>query len=136
MTNNFNSNRIIPSLLVRDMQVTLNFYKKLGFTVTGCDGDESAASWAEVSRESIVLQFYIEAPVGTPDQPVFSGTLYIHTSGIKELAEQLGGMVEFVWGPEVMDYGMYEFAVLDPNGYYIAFAEPADSHDRDQNGKY
>jgi len=24
-----------------------------------------------------------------------------------------------------MDYGMREFAVQDPNGYFIAFAEPA-----------
>jgi len=24
-----------------------------------------------------------------------------------------------------MDYGMREFAIQDPNGYYLAFTEPA-----------
>jgi hypothetical protein len=42
-----------------------------------------------------------------------------------DLAEELHGKVAFAWGPEVMDYGMREFAVQDPNGYYLAFTEPA-----------
>jgi len=28
-------------------------------------------------------------------------------------------------GPEAMDYGMLEFAVQDPDGYFIAFTQPA-----------
>ena len=42
-----------------------------------------------------------------------------------QLDEEFRGKVDFAWGPEVMDYGMREFAVQDPNGYFIAFAEPA-----------
>jgi len=71
---NIHDNRIVPSLLVRDMNETLAFYEQLGFAVTGCDGDESNAGWAEVSRDSIVFQFYTEAPAGTPDEPVCSET--------------------------------------------------------------
>lgn len=35
------------------------------------------------------------------------------------------GTFPFALGPEVMDYGMREFAIQDPNGYYLAFTEPA-----------
>lgn len=41
------------------------------------------------------------------------------------LASELRGIVDFAWGPEVMDYRMREFAVQDPNGYYLAFTELA-----------
>jgi hypothetical protein len=44
---------------------------------------------------------------------------------VAALAEELRGKVELAWGPEVMDYGMNEFAVQDPSGYFIAFTEPA-----------
>jgi hypothetical protein len=33
--------------------------------------------------------------------------------------------MDFAWGPEVMEYGMREFGVRDPNGYFLAFTEPA-----------
>ena len=40
-------------------------------------------------------------------------------------AEEFRGKVVFAWGPEVMDCGMREFAIQDPDGYYLAFTEPA-----------
>jgi len=81
--------------------------------------------WAEVARGSIVLQFHTEPPHGTPTEPVCSGTFYVFLRSVTDLAEELRGKVDFAWGPEVMEYGMREFAVQDPNGYFIAFAEPA-----------
>jgi hypothetical protein len=53
---------------------------------------------------------------------VCSGTFYIFPENVTALADELQGKVEFAWGPEVMDYGMREFAIKDPNGYFIAFA--------------
>ena len=54
-----------------------------------------------------------------------SGTLYLYPDNVDALADELRGKVAFAWGPETMDYGMREFAVQDPNGYYIAFTESA-----------
>ncbi|MFQ5677217.1 MAG: hypothetical protein ACE5G1_15095 [bacterium] len=34
--------------------------------------------------------------------------------------------VEVLWGPEVFQYGMREFAIRDCNGYTLAFGEPTD----------
>ena len=107
------------------MPETLAFYRGLGFELQGCYPNQAAASWAEVRRDSVVLQFHTEPPHGTPPEPVCSGTFYIFPESVSRLAEELQGKVSFAWGPEVMDYGMREFAVQDPNGYFIAFAEPA-----------
>jgi hypothetical protein len=72
-----------------------------------------------------MFQFHTEAPMGTPREPICSGTFYVFPDNVTALAEEFRGKVDFAWGPEVMDYGMREFAVQDPNGYFIAFAEPA-----------
>lgn len=117
-------NRLVPALLVRNMEETLAFYKKLGFKLTACF-PMSKPTWAEVSRDSVTLQFHTEPPHGTPPTPVFSGTLYVFPESVAALAEEYREKVEFAWGPEVMEYGMREFAVQDPNGYFLAFSEPA-----------
>ena len=117
--------RLVPALLVRDMRETLAFYQKLGFVLTGCHPNHSRATWAEVKRDSVVLQFHTEPPDGTPPTPVCSGTFYIYADSVAGLAQELRGKVDFAWGPEAMDYGMREFAAQDPNGYLIAFTEPA-----------
>jgi hypothetical protein len=51
--------------------------------------------------------------------------LYFHPESVEALAAEWQGKVPFAWGPEVMDYGMREFGIRDPNGYYLAFTEPA-----------
>ena len=117
--------QLVPALLVRSISETVSFYQKLGFQLTGCYPDVASATWAEVKRDSVMFQFHTEAPMGTPREPICSGTLYVFPDNVTALAEEFRGKVDFAWGPEVMDYGMREFAVQDPNGYFIAFAEPA-----------
>jgi hypothetical protein len=107
------------------MAWTLRFYQRLGFEISGCHPNEAAPVWAEVKRDDVLIQFHTEPPQGTPDTPVFSGTLYLHPSDVSELAEEWRGKVDFAWGPEVMPYGMREFGIQDPSGYFLAFAEPA-----------
>ena len=117
--------RLVPALLVRDMSETLKFYRRLGFRLTGCHPAEADATWAEVQRDAVVFQFHTEPPGATPPTPVCSGTFYLFPQSVTLLADELRGKVEFAWGPEVMDYGAREFGVQDPNGYYLAFSEPA-----------
>ena len=117
--------KLVPALLVRNMGETLAFYKKVGFEMTGCYPNHSDPTWAEVQRDGVVFQFHTEPPHGTPPEPICSGTFYVFPENVAALAEELRGKVGFAWGPEVMDYGMREFAVQDPNGYFIAFTEGA-----------
>ena len=117
--------RLVPALLVRNMGETLAFYKKLGFELTRCHPHGPAPTWVEVKRDSVVFQFHTEPPSGTPLEPICSGTFYVFPENVSALAEEIRGELDFAWGPEVVDYGMREFAVQDPVGYFIAFTEPA-----------
>ncbi|MEM1249381.1 MAG: VOC family protein [Acidobacteriota bacterium] len=121
------SARVTPSLLVRDLEESLAFYALLGFHVTGRHPEGTQATWSEVQRDGAKLWLYTEPPRGTPAEPALSGTLYLHPDSVERLAEELDGKVPFAWGLGVMPYGMREFAVQDPNGYYVAFTEPASS---------
>jgi hypothetical protein len=106
------------------MDETLIFYRQLGFRLTGSHPDEANPTWAEVQRDSVTLQFHVDPPPGTPPTPVCSGTFYMFPANVMDLAEEFRSQVKLAWGPEVMDYGMREFGIQDPNGYYLAFAEP------------
>ena len=117
--------RLAPALLVKDMPESLAFYRSLGFEVTGCHPDEMCPDWAEVSRDGVVLQFHTQPPHGTPPEPAFSGTFYFYPEDVEALAAEFREKIAFVWGPEVMPYGMREFGLQDPDGYYLAFTEPA-----------
>lgn len=119
--------RVVPSLMVRDVGASLAFYTGvLAFEVCGRHEDEEGLAWAEVRREGIVLQL-MRGPIrGLPDEPVFTGTLYFFTESVDAVAEDVAGRAEIAWGPEVMPYGMRELAIRDPDGYLLAFSEPAD----------
>ena len=121
--------QLVPSLLVKDLDATVAFYKRLGLTLTGFFPTEGARTWSEVTRDGVALQFYTDPPHGTPTEPVCSGTLYAPTHDVLALAEEPRDVGPFVWGPEVMEYGWRKFAVQDPNGYYLACTEPVEDGD-------
>ena len=117
--------RVVPALLTQNRAETLAFYRKLGFTVSRALPNQEVATWLEVRRDNVVLQFHTDSPKGTPDVPACTGTFYFFPKSVLDLFEELRDKVEVLWGPEVMDYGMREFGIRDPNGYYLAFAKPA-----------
>lgn len=113
---------LVLSLLASDLDETQRFYETFGFCLSG-GGPQSG--WIEMTIGWARLQFYGEAPVGTPATPSLSGTIYLHVANIDALAKTLNAKFAFEWGPETMDYGMREFAVRDPSGYLVAFAASA-----------
>ena len=117
--------RLVPSLLIRDFEETHAFYESLGFATTSQHPEGGDPEWIEMSRDGVTLQFFADAPVGLPGAPMMSGTFYFYPESVMALAEEFRGKVEFLWGPEVMPYGMREFGICDPNGYLLAFTEPA-----------
>jgi len=118
--------RVVPSLLTSDMRRTIEFYvEKLGFTQTGYYPIESDPEWTELRRDDVAIHFYTESLYSTRSAPVCSGAFYFHPESVEAMADELRGKVPFAWGPEVKDYGMREFGIRDPNGYYLAFTEPA-----------
>ena len=118
--------RVLPCLLTTDMRRTLEFYvDQLGFTQTGYWPIESDPIRTEVRRDGVAIVFVSESLRDLGEVPTFSGALYLFPESVDRLADELRDKVPFEWGPEVTDYGTREFAIRDPNGYLLAFCEPA-----------
>src|SRR6185436_11733890 len=118
--------RVLPCLLVSDMQRSLDFYVGLmGFTQTGYYPIESEPIRTEVRRDDVAIILYTETIHAHDQRPAFTGALYVFPESIKKLADELRGRVPFAWGPEETDFGIREVAIRDPDGYTLVFAERA-----------
>ena len=118
--------RVLPCLLVADMRQSLEFYiEKLGFTQTGYFPIESAPVRTEVRRDDVAIILFTESLYAVGDSPAFTGALYIFPESVDRLANELRGNVKLEWEPHDTDFGTREFAVRDPNGYLLIFAERA-----------
>ncbi len=118
--------RVLPCLLVSDMRAALDFYTEvLGFTQTGYYPIASEPIRTEVRRDDVAILLFTEAVHAADRPPAFTGALYVFPESIDRLADELRGKVPFAWGPETTEFGMREFAIHDPDGYTLVFAERA-----------
>ena len=118
--------RVLPCLLVSDMRRSLEFYLEiLGFTQTGFYPIESEPIRTEVRRDNVAIILYSEAIHAGEQRPTFTGALYVFPESIGHIADELRGKVPFAWGPEETEFGIREFAIRDPDGYTLVFAERA-----------
>ncbi|MEX2306623.1 MAG: glyoxalase superfamily protein [Pirellulales bacterium] len=119
-------NRVLPCLFVADMRRTLDFYiDVLGFTQTGYYPIESNPIRTEVRRDGVAIILYTDEFRANDGVPTFTGALYVFPESVDRLADEFRGKLPFAWGPEDTDFGTREFAIRDPNGYTLVFAEPA-----------
>lgn len=118
----FPRSRIVPSLLSSDLQRTAAFYSGLGFGTDRPDDKPGPPRRLGFERDGIYL-FFFDEPIGPVQKPALSGTIYIFPDSVDALAREWKGKVSFLWGPELMPYGLYEFGIMDPDGYCLSFAE-------------
>jgi catechol 2,3-dioxygenase-like lactoylglutathione lyase family enzyme len=129
-----NFHKIIPNLMVADMEKSLVFYRDvLGFTVaeTVPDKPPFVFAWMKRGDAELFLNQHTPPQPGQPDP--FSGrqiggtlSLYLPLQGIDELLKTLEARGVKIAIPIHKEfYGMREFAVYDPDGYLIIFAERA-----------
>ena len=124
-------NTITPNLIVTDMEKSLHFYRDvLGFTVSQTVPDKAPFIFAWMKRDeaNLFLNQQMPSQPGQPDplagRPV-GGTLsmYMVLEGIDDLHKTVVAGVKPAIALHKEFYGMKEFAVLDPDGYLIIFAE-------------
>jgi catechol 2,3-dioxygenase-like lactoylglutathione lyase family enzyme len=105
-------------LQTSDMDRTIAWYRDvLGFRCVRRMGD----GWCHLEQGGVSLMFMQNEHVGAPHA---TATQYIYVDDLDGLWETLKSRVAAEWGPEVMPYGMREFAIKDPDGYYLSFGEP------------
>ena len=111
-----------------DLDATLSFYERLGFENAG--SAPSAWNYLIIRRGSVQLHFYGDPQV---DPLTTSSSCYVFTDDADALYEawnaigiatnpKTGSRLQ---GPPVdTDYGMREFALVDPSGNLIRVGSP------------
>lgn len=107
-----------PVFLSSDLARTELFYTaQLGFTVNKRHQD-----WLKLERDAVTLHFSLDPTVNPAKNTCH---VYIRTRGIDALYEQCSRNVIHPNGAlRTQDYGMREFAAIDPDGNLLTFGEP------------
>jgi catechol 2,3-dioxygenase-like lactoylglutathione lyase family enzyme len=130
--------KLTPNLLVADVERSLAFYTNVlgferGFTVP----EQQPFVFGSVVSGPLEV-FFNERETAAKEYPSFAGkpigmtgTMFIElegTGGIEGLHDRLKAIVPIVMPLVTQWYGVKEFAIADPDGYLITFAErvPAD----------
>jgi len=125
--------KLTPNLLVDDVERSLRFYEDvLGFTRGFTVPEARPFVFGSVVSGPIEI-FFNEKNTAVKEYPGFAGkaigitgTLYIelHGSGnIEGLHDRLKPLTAIVMPMVTQFYGVKEFAIADPDGYVITFAE-------------
>jgi catechol 2,3-dioxygenase-like lactoylglutathione lyase family enzyme len=122
--------KLTPNLLVADVSRSLSFYTDvLGFARGMTVPDEPPFLFASVTSGSVEV-FFNEANNAVKEYPSLagrplgaSGTMFIELEGIDAYYASLDGRVTVTMPIATQWYGMREFAIADPDGYLITFAE-------------
>jgi catechol 2,3-dioxygenase-like lactoylglutathione lyase family enzyme len=116
--------RVLPCLLVSDMRRSLTFYlQTLRFVQTGYYPIEAEPIRTEVRRDGVAIILYTDPIHGQDQPPKFTGALYMFPESIDKVADELRGKLSFAWGPEDTEFDTREFAIRDPDGHTLVFAE-------------
>jgi len=124
--------KLTPNLLVANVERSLAFYTDtLGFERGLTVPEQSPFVFASVTSGSIEI-FFNDAATAVKEYPAFggkplgaSGTMFIELEGVDVLHDRLQSSAKIVMPLETKFYGMREFAIEDPDGYVITFAERA-----------
>ena len=123
----------------RDMEATRAFYEGvLGFSRAMTVPDQAPFVFASVTSGAAEIFFNDRAAVAREsaqmaDLAIGGGnTMFIEISGVDAFHEQIKGHVKVLMPLVTQWYGMREFAIADPDGYVITFAERVASSEKSE----
>jgi len=122
--------KLTPNLLVANVERSLAFYvDTLGFARGMTVPDASPFVFASVTGGTVEI-FFNDAAAAVKEYPAFAGrpigatgTMYIEVEGVDALHDRLKANVPIAMPIATQFYGMREFAIQDPDGYVITFAQ-------------
>jgi lactoylglutathione lyase len=123
--------KLTPNLIVSNVEQSLSFYEgTLGFTRGITVPEQSPFVFASVTS-GLVEIFFNDRSTVSKESPQLSGralgggnTMFIEVASIDAYHDQIKDRVKMVLPIVTQWYGMREFAIEDPDGYVITFAEP------------
>jgi lactoylglutathione lyase len=122
--------KLTPNLLVANVERSLAFYvDMLGFVRGMTVPDASPFVFASVTSGAVEI-FFNDVATAVKEYSAFAGqpigatgTMYIEVEGVDALHDRLKANVPIAMPILTQFYGMREFAIQDPDGYVITFAE-------------
>jgi catechol 2,3-dioxygenase-like lactoylglutathione lyase family enzyme len=130
MTTSVAFTSVTPNLVVADIERSRRFYcDVLGFTVkqTVPDTAPFVFVWLERGGVTVFLNDPAAVAKDVPAMatPAFGGTatLFVIVEGVDALHAEVAPRAPVAMSLRTQFYGMREFAILDPDGHLITFAE-------------
>jgi lactoylglutathione lyase len=119
-----------PNLVVADMQRSITFYRDVvGFDLVRTVPDDAPFdfAWMQSGPVNVFLNAIDAVRKESPalvDRPIGGSlTLYFVVEDVDGLFTALRDKAAVVMAPTTQPYGMREFAVTDPDGYFLTFAQ-------------
>ena len=121
---------VTPSLIVRDVERSTAFYRDvLGFAIKTTVPDESPFVFVWLERDTVPV-FLNDPGAVANDIPAAAGrapggtaTLFFVVTDVDALHAQVAPHAPVVMPLKTQFYGMREFAIEDPDGHVLTFAE-------------
>ena len=121
---------VTPNLLVRDVKKSTEFYRHvLGFTMgeTVPDKEPFVFVWMKRDDVSVFLNDIAAAAHDYPEaatlQPGGTAAMFFIVSDVDAYHARVAPHAKVIMPLKTQFYGMREFAVTDPDGHIITFAE-------------
>jgi catechol 2,3-dioxygenase-like lactoylglutathione lyase family enzyme len=121
---------VTPNLLVRDIETSTAFYRDvLGFAVKQTVPDSAPFVFVWLERDGVPV--FLNNPAAVEkDVPGVAArtaggtaTMFFVISGVDDFHGQVAPKTRIVMSLRTQFYGMREFAVEDPDGHLLTFAE-------------
>jgi len=117
---------ISPTLAVRDMKETIDFYKNtLGFKMGMAFPDANNPEYADLSRDGMIIMFVPikNIGIGSEEKLGLGVTIYLQIDGgIDEYYNELKQKgIKFTVDIKDEPYGIRDFTIEDTNGYRLTF---------------
>jgi lactoylglutathione lyase len=124
---------VTPNLLVQDIVRSTAFYRDvLGFSIKQTVPDEAPFVFVWLERDGVPV-FLNDSKAIEHDFPAVSrrppggtGTLFFVINGVDAFYAQVHDRANVVMPIKTQFYGMREFAIEDPDGHILTFAERVD----------
>ena len=122
--------KLTPNLIVSRVERSLEFYEGvLGFTRGMTVPEQPPFVFASVTSGPVEI-FFNDRSTVTKESPQMGGlafgggnTMFIEVTGVDAAYERIKPHAQVVMPIVTQWYGVREFAVVDPDGYVITFAE-------------
>ena len=121
---------VTPNLLVRDIDRSTTFYRDvLGFTVKQTVPDAAPFVFVWLERDGVPVflndpkAVEHDFPGAASRPPGGTATLFFIITGVDAYHAHVAPHVEILMPLKTQFYGMREFAVADPDGHILTFAQ-------------